>query len=195
MKDKLVMKLQRFADNEEAESDKEEQEDSQTSAEEDVKTENNENQENDNKTIPYWRFKEVVEEKNKLQEQVNQMQEKIENIDDPEEIKEEYEGMTEELKQKNKEFLKTSDLKLEALKAGVRKEAIDDFVKVVDLDKLEVGDNDEVTGTKDIIETAQEEKSFFFGEEDKTVDKVGDDYKETGETTKDDSSIREVMGL
>ena len=165
--------LQLFADGEgdggDGEGNGEGDNDSQSS-DGDVKNgDNNEGQNkegNEEKTIPYWRFKEVVEEKNELQKQVNELQDKIENMDDPEEIKQEYEEMTENLQHQNKQFLKKSDLKVEALKAGVRDEAIDDFIQVVDLDKLEVNDDNEVEGTAELVEQKKEEKPFYFGSED-----------------------------
>ena len=166
MLDKLDLQL--FA---EEEQDNDGEDEAQTSAG-DEKTEDTGQQEqagnNEKKTIPYWRFKEVVEEKNELQKEINELQEKIENMDDPEKIKQEYEEMTENLHQKNKQFLKESDLKVEALKAGVRDEAIDDFIQVVDLDKLEVNDDNEVEGTAELVEQKKEEKPFYFGSEDES---------------------------
>ena len=166
MLDKLDLQL--FA---EEEQDNDGEDEAQTSAG-DEKTEDTGQQDqaesNEKKTIPYWRFKEVVEEKNELQKQVNELQEKIENMDDPEQIKEEYEEMTENLQQQNKQFLKKSELKVEALKAGVRDEAIDDFIRVVDLGELEVNDDNEVEGTAELVEQKKEEKPFYFGSENES---------------------------
>ena len=187
MLDKLDLQL--FA---EEVQDNDGEDEAQASAE-DEKTENTGQQEqtesNEEKTIPYWRFKEVVEEKNELQKQVNELQDKIENMDDPEQIKEEYEEMTENLQQQNKQFLKKSELKVAALKAGVRDEAIDDFIQVVDLDELEVNDDNEVEGTAELVEQKKEEKPFYFGSEDESgSSKTAGDFNtsnEGGEETKE----------
>lgn len=61
---------------------------------------------NEQKMISYWRFKEVVDEKNKLNDQLKELQNKIENMDDPEEIKKQFEQENEKLQKRNKEFLK-----------------------------------------------------------------------------------------
>jgi len=194
MLDKLDLQL--FA---EEEQDNDGEDEAQTSAG-DEKTEDTGQQDqaesNEKKTIPYWRFKEVVEEKNELQKQVNELQEKIENMDDPEQIKEEYEEMTENLQQQNKQFLKKSELKVAALKAGVRDEAIDDFIQVADLDKIEVNDDNQVEGTDDIVEQMKEEKSYFFGSDDNQESSSGgEDFKEGDKLNAGNSSIRKAMGL
>ena len=176
MKDLLrKMDLQLFADDNSGNDDNDDSQDSSTS---DVNNDdnNNGNQEgNDDKTIPYWRFKEVNEEKKKLEKKVNELQESIENMDDPEEIKKEMKKETEKLESRNKEFLINSELKVEALKAGVREEAIDDFVKTADKEELEVKDG-KVEGVKELIENAKENKSFYFNQQDDSSS-GGSDFK------------------
>ena len=170
------MELQLFADDGE-----EEQEDvEETSAEQDEKTEKEDNtqqeESNDEKTIPYWRFKEVVDEKNKLSDKLKDLQDKIENMDDPEKIKEEMEQENQKLQQRNREFLKESELKVKAIAEGVRKEALQDFIKVADTDKLEVDENDNVTGVEELIEDAKENKSFYFGSDESSNTKTAGDF-------------------
>ena len=181
------MELQLFADDGE-----EEQEDvEEASAEQDEKTEKEDNtqqkEDNSEKTIPYWRFKEVVEEKNKLSKQLNELQDKIENMDDPEKIKEEMEQENQKLQQRNKEFLKESELKVRAIAEGVRKEALQDFVKVADTEKLEVDENDNVTGVEELIEDAKENKSFYFGSEDGSSTKTAGDFNNDTSTSNEDA--------
>ena len=130
---------------------------------------------NEQKMIPYWRFKEVVDEKNKLNDKLKELQDKIENMDDPEEIKQQMKEENEQLQKRNKEFLKVSELKVKAIAEGVRKDALEDFVKVADTDKLEV-DGDKVTGVNELIEDMKEKKSFYFDSEDKSSSKTAGDF-------------------
>lgn len=191
MLDELVMDLQRFAD--------EDDEGSQTSAE-DENTGDDEGQEsNDQKMIPYWRFKEVNQEKNELQQKVNELQDKIENMDDPEKIKQELEQETEKLEQRNKEFLKQSELKVAALKEGVREEAVDDLIKIADFDDLEITDDNEVEGLDDLLEDMKEEKSYLFEQEDEGEESAGSDFKEGDDFAPEDEqekkNLRKYFGI
>lgn len=131
---------------------------------------------NEQKMIPYWRFKEVIEEKNKLNQQLKELQEKIENMDDPEEIKKQLKDENEQLQKRNKEFLKESEVKVKAIAEGIRKEALEDFIKVVDTEKLTVDDDNNVVGVDELIADAKENKSFYFGSKDETSSKTAGDF-------------------
>ena len=131
---------------------------------------------NDQKMIPYWRFKEVVDEKNKLNDKLKELQDKIENMDDPEEIKQQMKEENEQLQKRNKEFLKASELKVKAIAEGVRKDALEDFVKVADTEKLTVDEDNNVVGVDELIEEMKEKKSFYFDSEDKSSSKTAGDF-------------------
>ena len=131
---------------------------------------------NEQKMIPYWRFKEVVDEKNKLNQQLKELQNKIENMDDPEEIKKQLKEENEQLQKRNKEFLKESEVKVKAIAEGIRKEALEDFIKVVDTEKLTVDEDNNVVGVDELIADAKENKSFYFGSKDETSSKTAGDF-------------------
>jgi len=144
---------------------------------------------NEQKMIPYWRFKEVVDEKNKLNDQLKDLQDKIEDMDDPEEIKKRLNEEKEQLENRNKEFLKKSEVKVKAIAEGIRKEALDDFLKAMSdkIEQLEV-DGEEVKGVDELVTGAKENKSFYFGEEKASSGKTAGDFNSSEETTSQDSN-------
>lgn len=168
-----------------------------TSAEDDkTVSEGSQEESSQQNMVPYDRFQQVIEEKNKYKNELEQLKDKLEEMDDPEEVKEEYETKLEKMENQSVNREKEFALKEAALKEGVNKSALDDFAKVADLDELEVNDDDEVEGVEDLIETMKEEKEYFFaGEEEETVSSAGDQYSDSGENQQSDKSLREAMGL
>ena len=165
----------------------------EATAEEVDKTEKNDKTQqdevNEQKMIPYWRFKEVVDEKNKLNDQLKDLQDKIEDMDDPEEIKKRLNEEKEQLENRNKEFLKKSEVKIKAIAEGIRKEALDDFLKAMSdkIEQLEV-DGEEVKGVDELVADAKENKGFYFGEEKASSGKTAGDFNSSEETTSQDSN-------
>ena len=154
--------------------------------------------------VPYDRFQQVIEEKNKYKNELEQLKDKLEEMDDPEEVKEEYETKLEKMEKSAVNSAKEFALKKAALQEGVNKSALDDFAKVADLSEIEAKNVDDVEevenlkfeGVEDLIETMKEEKEYFFaGEEEETVSSAGDQYSESGENQESDESLREAMGL
>ena len=157
LNDELKMDLQLFA---EEEQDNDENTGSQDASAEDVKTDDGNNESGED-VVPYKRFKEVIDEKNELQNKLNSLQGKIENMEDPEKIKEEFKQENEKLKQRNTNFLKQSELKVAALKNGVREDAVEDLIKIAELDNLEVEDG-QVEGLNELLEDMKENKAYLF---------------------------------
>ena len=149
--------------------DKEEKEVSDSSAE-DVKTEDKDTPD----SIPYDRFKEVNDKKKELEKQ-------LEELPDIDKFKNEF-------KEKEKQLI----VKEKAIENGVRKEALDDFVRVADLSTIE--ENEEgYLGVNELIKNMKENKGYFFNE---PVNKVGNDFKGDGEDVgNDDSVIKKIMKL
>lgn len=139
---------------------------------------------NEQKMISYWRFKEVVDEKNKLNDQLKELQNKIENMDDPEEIKKQFEQENEKLQKRNKEFLKKSEVKVKAIAEGIRKEALDDFLKAMsdNIEQLEVED-EEVKGVDKLINQAKENKGFYFEDDKASSKKTAGDFNSSSDAT------------
>jgi len=181
-----------MTEEEKNEQEEVEQENNESSpSTEDVKTESGESKTTD--TVPYARFKEVIEEKNEWKQKAQDFKEQLENIDDPEELKEEYEGQINELESKFETRHKEYALKEKALAEGVNKKALDDFVAVADLDKLDIDDEGSVSNVDELIKTMKEEKEYFF-ETEGGVDRAGEEFKGSGESDSI-SSLRKAMKL
>jgi len=126
--------------------------------------------------IPYDRFKEVNDERNKLRE-------KLDSMPDLDEYEREY---------NNKE--KKLTVKERALEEGVSRDRLDDFITLADLDKVEKTEEGYV-GVDELINTMKESKDYFFSATS-GVDKAGEDFNnESDNVGNDDTTIREIMGL
>lgn len=170
-----------------AEEEKKQEETNEASAE-DVKTEKDNN---DNKNmIPYDRFQQVIEEKNEYKNELEKLKDQLENMEDPEEIKSQYEEKIEELENKSLSKRKEYAIKTEALKEGVRKDALDDFVKVANKEKLKAEDG-EIIGVAELMEDMKEKKAYFFEQEDKT--NVGKDSNPGGEENPTEEEERKKL--
>ena len=130
---------------------------------------------NDDKTIPYWRFKELVEEKNNLQDKVKELKSKFEEMEDPEKIREEMSQTVEEVTTQAKNKAKISDLRVKASNRGVREEALDKLHKLVNLEQLELEDSEdkdlvelEVTNADELLDELEETDPYLFGNEDES---------------------------
>ena len=171
---------------------KEQEEAAEQSAEQDEKTEENNQQTND--TVPYRRFKEVIDEKNEYKQQLDELKTKLENMEDPEEIKQEYESTVNELKESSTKRAKEFAVKEEAMKQGARKEALSDIVKVADLENLQVNDDGQVVGQDKLIENMKETKDFYFTSGKKKEVGSSSNPETVAGTAKDDR-IRKILGL
>jgi len=158
----------------------------------------NSNQQDGN-MIPYDRFQQVIEEKNEYKNDLEKLKDQLDNMDDPEEVKQQYESRLQELEQKTVQQTKEFELKKAALAEGVRKEALDDFAKVADLDKVNVDDDGKVNGINDLLDEMKESKSYFFandGGEEKR--KTGSEFKGGGNepsTSDRENKLRKLMKL
>ena len=184
----------------EKEKDTQKQKDTTDTSTEDVKTGNEGGEEQtQSNSVPYERFQQVIEEKNDYKNELEQLKNKLEEMEDPEELKSEYETKLEKMENKSINREKEFALKEAALAEGVNKQALNDFAKVAELDKLEINDNGEVEGVNDLIETMKEEKSYFFSEEkEKGSSKSGSDFKDSGEGgsfEEGKDKLRKIMGI
>ena len=162
---------------------------------EDVKNESKQESQPNN-SIPYERFQQVIEEKNEYKNQLQNLQKELENMEDPEEVKKNYEQKLEEIENKTVRSRKEYALKTKALEEGVRKEALEDIVKVADLSKLMVGDDDNVTGVDELIKGLKENKSFYFTENEKKETKAGSDFNEGNDFDKTDKqNLKKFFGI
>ncbi len=114
---------------------------------------------------------EIEELESKLKERVP--------AEEKEEAEKEAEKVKKQAQKRVAEFAKEKTLEAEAVKAGVRQEAVEDFVKIVDKDELKFED-DEVKGIDPLIETIKEEKPYFFEPEDEGS-AGGSDFSGEGE--------------
>ena len=152
-----------------AEEEQEEKVEEKT-AEEVEKTEKEETQQ----SIPYDRFQQVIEEKNDYKNELEKLKDKLDNMEDPEKLKKEYESKVDEISQKSIRKQKEFAVKEVALAENVNKKALNDFVKVADIDSLEINEEGNVTGVDELIKDAKENKSFYFEKEEKPNKTAGD---------------------
>ncbi len=132
---------------------------------------------NDN-SIPYERFKSVVDEKNKLKSQIEKGEQEKQEADKKKleeqgkfqeaaeladkrakEAEEKAEKAEAEKKQKSIEF----EIGLEAKNQGIND--IKDATKLIDLTKIDISDTGEITGVKESIEELKKGKPYLFGNE------------------------------
>lgn len=146
--------------------------------------------------IPYDRFQQVIEEKNKYKNKFENLKSELENMDDPEKIKEKYNEEVEELSKKVQESKKEYALKTQAMKAGVAEDALDDFVQVADLSQLELND-DNVEGVEALVETMKEKKSYFFpsNEEKKNIGKQTNPANADNASEDEKNKLEEYFGI
>ncbi len=165
-----------MSEEEKVEQEEVEEQVEETSAE-DVKTENKEEKTQPDNSIPYERFQQVIEEKNEWKNKYNNAMQKIEELKGSENVIEELKKEKEQIENRHLQERKEYDLRTKALAEGVRKEALDDIVKVVDLSKLTIKDDD-VIGTEDVIKDLKENKPYYFPTEEKKETKAGNDFRE-----------------
>ena len=183
--------------NEQVKNEEVEEKVEETSAE-DVKTEKEEKtQPQKEASVPYDRFQQVIEEKNDYKNKLEQLQKDLEQMEDPEELKTKYKQQLEEVQQKTVKSKKEYALKTKALEEGVRKEALDDIVKVADLKQLTVNDNEDVEGVEELVSSLKENKSFFFNvDNSKKESKAGEDFKGNNDYNDDDKrNLKKFFGI
>ena len=162
----------------------------EATAEEVDKTEkdNKTQQDKVDNTIPYDRFQQVIEEKNEYKNELEKLKDKLAEMDDPEELKKEYEGKLDEISQKSIRKQKEFAVKEAALAEDVNKKALNDFVQVADIDSLEVDDEGNVQGVKELIANMKEEKDYFFQKGDSNSSKTAGDFNTDNNNTGNDSN-------
>ena len=156
---------------------------------------NTEGSQEQNGDVPYERFQQVIEEKNEYKNELEELKDQLDEMEDPEDVKKEYETKLEKMQKQSTGREKEFALKEAALKEGVNKDALDDFAKVADLDELEITDDGKVEGVGNLLDTMKEEKSYYFSEDEGSVNSAGDQFSESGENEETDEALREAMGL
>lgn len=144
--------------------------------------------------VPYDRFQEVVEEKNKFKEKASELENKLADMESAEDVKASYETKLEKMRSQNRKQRKEFALKEKALAEGVRKKALDDVTKVADLSLLDVTEDGDVQGVEDTINQLKENKDYLFGESSASSE-VGDEFKDSGEESTENDALREAMDL
>lgn len=119
----------------------------------------------------------------KLHEQeIADLKEQMKGMVDPDKV-DEYETKIKDLEKQatasRTNLKKEYELKLAAINSGMRKDAVDDFVKLADMSALKVDDDGNVTGTDKLIETTKEKKAYLFSD-DNDGSAGGDDFKGGG---------------
>jgi len=136
--------------------------------------------------IPYDRFKEVNDERKELADKLKKMEEKDSKTD---EYKTKLEKMQNQLKEKD---INTS-LTLTALQEGIREDALEDFMKLVDKSQVEVNEEG-VQGVEELVKDFKDKKSFLF--KNSGTDKAGSEFKGNNDYSTDNiDSIKRLMGL
>jgi len=126
----------------------------------------------------------LARERKAHESEIDELKEQMEDMVDPSEhneLKEKFEKIDNKAQERVAETTKEYELKLAAAKAGVRKDAIDDFAKLVDKDQLKYDDG-EVKGVDDLIENVKEEKQFLF-EPEQDTSSGGSDFGGEGDET------------
>jgi hypothetical protein len=126
----------------------------------------------------------LARERKAHEQEIDELKEQMEDMVDPSEhneLKEKFDKINDKTQERVAETTKEYELKLAAAKEGVRKDAIDDFAKLVDKDQLEYDDG-EVKGLDDLIESVKEEKQFLF-EPEQDSSSGGSDFGGEGDET------------
>lgn len=139
-------------------------------------------------TIPYDRFLQVIEEKNEYKNELEKLKDKLAEMEDPEELKKEYENKLDEISQKSIRKQKEFAVKEAALAENVNKKALNDFVQVADIDSLEVDDEGNVQGVKELIANMKEEKDYFFQKGESNSSKTAGSFNNGNDDTGNDSN-------
>ena len=139
-------------------------------------------------TIPYDRFQQVIEEKNEYKNELEKLKDKLAEMEDPEELKKEYENKLDEISQKSIRKQKEFAVKEAALAENVNKKALNDFVQVADIDSLEVDDEGNVQGVKELIAKMKEEKDYFFQKGESNSSKTAGSFNNGNDDTGNDSN-------
>lgn len=128
-----------------------------------------------NEMIPKFRLDQEIDKKKhykqeyeKMEKQYSELQNKIENMADPDEIKDLVEKETQEIKAKRVKDKKRYELRLAVIEAGANPDAVDDLMKVIDLDNYNFDKNNEykLLDKENALETLQEQKSWAFPSEE-----------------------------
>lgn len=126
----------------------------------------------------------LAREREAHEQETEELKEKNKELMDPseyEELEEKYEELEEKGNKREGEWAKEERLRSQAIVEGVSTEAVDDFVKTVDKDQLDYDpEEDKVKGIDDLLEKAQEEKSYFF-EPEEGGGQTGSDFSGEGE--------------
>lgn len=127
----------------------------------------------------------LARERKAHEQEVDELKEQMEEMVDPSEhneLKEKFDTINDKAESRVAETTKEYELKLAAAKEGVRKDAVDDFAKIVDTDQLEYDpDNNEVKNIDRVIENVKEDKPFFFETESEESSSGGSDFGGEGE--------------
>jgi len=139
-------------------------------------------------SIPYDRFQQVIEEKNEYKHELEKLKDKLAEMEDPEELKKEYESKIDEISQKSVRKQKEFAVKEAALAENVNKKALNDFVQVADIDSLEIDDEGNVQGVKELITKMKEEKDYFFQKGESNSSKTAGSFNNGNDDTGNDSN-------
>jgi hypothetical protein len=126
----------------------------------------------------------LARERKAHEQEIDELKEQMEDMVDPSEhneLKEKFDKINDKTQERVAETTKEYELKLAAAKEGVRKDAIDDFAKLVDKEQLEYDDG-EVKGLDDLIKNVKEEKQFLF-EPEEDSSSGGSDFGGEGDET------------
>jgi len=112
--------------------------------------------------------KRLARERKAHEQEIDELKGQMEDMVDPsehKELQEKFDNVNDKAEDRVAETTKEYELKLAAAKEGVRKDAIEDFAKLVDTDELKYDDG-EVKGIEGLMESVKEEKAFLFEPED-----------------------------
>ena len=110
----------------------------------------------------------LARERKAHEQEIDELKGQMEDMVDPsehKELQEKFDNINDKAEERVAETTKEYELKLAAAKEGVRKDAIEDFAKLVDVDELKYDDG-EVKGIEGLMESVRENKAFLFEPED-----------------------------
>lgn len=117
------------------------------------------------------RFKELnlkAKELEKLKEDQKKAEEqKLKEQEEYKTLADKYQQDNENLKKQITNQMKKQSVISEAIKSGVRKDAIDDVVKLVDIDSLEVDESGNPINTSEKVKSLLESKPYLLADEGK----------------------------
>lgn len=143
------------------------------------------------KAFEHPRFKELTQaakELKALKEQKSKEEEaKLKEDQKYKELVEKKDAEIENLKRQGETQVKKQAIITQAIAQGVRKEALDDVVRLVDLSQIQLDDSGNPTNTADIVKTLLTSKKYLLAEPDKVNmgnDNTNDNNTVTGKIWK-----------